>query len=122
MTSKIVRRPDFAGGGITEDERRRMAEHVELWTRRAFRTKPIDAGRIIPAIEGIYAAAGLARPRIVIVPSPLVMAVAGGFSAAIWYLRKICRAATDTATDTATRAATIAATRAATIEIGRAHV
>ena len=115
---KIIRTPTRAEGGLTEDERQRMAEHVKLWTARAFRTKPIDPDKITSAIEGIYAAAGLKIPHVVIVPSPRIMAFAGGFSAAIWYLHDATydatRAATDDETYDATRAATHDATRTAT--------
>lgn len=109
--AKIVRRPDFAGGGITDAERAAMAEHVKLWTARATRTDPIVPDRIGSAIRDLYAAAGLKAPRVVIVPSPIVMAFAGGFAAGIWWLRKNGRA-TDDATLDATLDATDAATRA----------
>ncbi len=107
----IVRTNTFAGGGITKEEQGRMEEHSKLWIKRAFRTDAIDNDKITAAIRGIYAAAKLEQPRIVIVPSPLVMAVAGGFAAGIWYLRQH---GDDAATHAATRAATYAATRAAT--------
>ena len=107
--TKIIRRPDFAGGGLTDKERELMAEHVKLWTRRAFRTAPIDRDKITAAIHGIYDAAKLKRPIVVIVPSPFVMALAGGFAAAIWYLRK--HHATDDAAHNAIRNATDFATR-----------
>ena len=120
---KIVRTPTRAAGGITDAERAAMAEHAALWIRRALRTEPIDHGKIVPAIKRLYAVAKLPEPRVIIVPSPLVMAFAGGFAAGIWWLRKnvyepatrdATRAATDAATDAATAAATSAATRAAT--------
>ena len=121
--SKIIRTKSKAHGGITERERVLMAEHSELWIKRAMRTDPIEPAKIIPAIEGIYAAAGLKKPRVIIVPSPLVMAFAYGASAAIWYTRKNSRgAATDAATYAATRDATDAATRAATDAATRAAV
>ena len=125
MSNKIVRRPDFAGGGITDAEKEAMAEHVKLWTARAFRTEPADPEKLVPAIEGMYAAAGLEKPRVVIAPSPLVMSFAYGAAAALWQVRgnvsatraatyNATRAATLEATWDATRAATDAATRVAT--------
>jgi hypothetical protein len=123
--TKIIRRQDKASGGITDEEKARMAEHVKLWVARAMRTAPIDREKIIPAIESLYAAANLRKPRVVIVPSPFVMAMAGGISALVWHLgkqgqtkqeRAATSAATSAATRAATRAATYAATRAATYD------
>ena len=122
--SKIVRTPTRATGGITPDEKARMDEHAKLWIARAFRTDPIEPDKIIPAIEGIYAAAKLKKPRVVIAPSPMVMAFAYGASAAIWHNRGVdmtratdraTRTATDSATDSATRTATDSATATATL-------
>ena len=107
----IIRRPDFVGGGITPEEKDRLDKHAKLWIGRAMRTEPAKLEKIGPAIRALYAAAGLQDPRVIVVPSPLVMAVAGGFSSAIWYARKNGgHAATDAATDAATVAATDAAT------------
>ena len=110
--SKIIRTPTMAKGGITAKERAQMEAHARLWIERAMRTDPIEPDKIIPAITGLYKAAGLKEPRVVIAPSPLVMAFAYGAAAAIWHRRK--SAATYAATDTATSAATYAATSAAT--------
>jgi hypothetical protein len=117
--TKIIRTPTKATGGITAAEKAAMAQHAKLWIARALRTDPIEPDRIIPAIRGLYRVAGLAEPRVVIVPSPLVMAFAYGAAAAIWHNRGVLtraatRAATFAATDAATRAATFAATDAAT--------
>ena len=112
--TKLIRTPTKAHGGITPDEKRRMNEHVKLWTSRALRTDPIEPDKIVPAIEGLYAAAGLKTPRVVIVPSPLVMAFAYGAASAILYTRKATHAATFNATDAATFNATFNATDAAT--------
>ena len=119
--TNIVRRKDFAGGGITAAEKARMKEHSDLWIQRIMRTEPIEAHEIVPALKGLYAAAGLKEPRIVIVPSPLVMAVASGFAAALWYGRthdeygnatyNATREATDMATYNATSYATSAVIR-----------
>src|SRR3990167_2199116 len=106
--TKIVRTPTKATGGITADEKVRLEAHVTLWIKRAMRTDPIDPAKIVPAIEGLYAAANLPRPRVVIVASPLVMAFAYGAAAAIW------SDATDAATFAATYAAPAAAPRDAT--------
>jgi hypothetical protein len=111
---KIIRTPKMAKGGITADEKVRMDEHVQMWIKRAFRTDPIEPEKITPAIEGLYEAAGLKKPRVVIVPSPLVMAFAYGASAAILHSRKNVNAATSAATSAATQAATQGATYAAT--------
>ena len=76
------------------------------------RTTPIEPDKVVPAIKAIYAAAGLKEPRVVIVPSPLVMAFAYGAASAIWYLRSNPATATRDATHAATRDATDAATLA----------
>ncbi len=112
---KIVRTKTRATGGITAEEKLRLDAVAADWTANAFRTDPVDPERLTSAIKRLYAAADLREPRVVIVPSPLVMAAAYGASAAIWYRRKnATRAATDDATRDATYAATDDATRAAT--------
>jgi uncharacterized protein DUF6745 len=85
---QIIRRPDFAGGGVTDEERGKMAAHSALWIERAFRTEPANPQLIEDAINGIYRAANLAAPRVVLVPSPFVMAMAGGTASVWWFLRK----------------------------------
>ena len=110
--NKIIRTKTRAAGGITAEEELKMTAVAKEWAAVAMRTTPIDPAKIIPAIEKLYAAAQLKKPRIVIVPSPLVMAFAYGASAAIWHGRGT--AATDDATCTATDAATDAVTRAVT--------
>ena len=109
--AKIVRTPTKATGGITPEEKLRRDAVAQEWIGIAMRTRPIDPEKIIPAIKGIYAAAKLKEPRVVIVPSPLVMAFAYGAAAWIWYCRK---QATDQATDQATVQATEQATCQAT--------
>ena len=115
--TKIVRTPTKATGGITDAERDEMKKHADLWISRAMRTTPVDVDEITSAVHDLYAAAGLTQPRVVVVPSPLVMAFAYGASAAIWWNRKTdnaTRNATDNATDNATRNATDNATDNAT--------
>jgi hypothetical protein len=117
--SGIIRRPDFAGGGLTEEERERMAAHSSLWVERAFRTEPADPHLIETAIKGVYQSANLAEPRVILVPSPFVMALAGGIASLWWYLfenkllTKQRGASCGAATYDPTGAATFMATRAA---------
>ena len=86
--TKIVRTPTKATGGITDAERDAMKKHADLWISRAMRTTPVDVDEITSAVHDLYAAAGLKQPRVVVVPSPLVMAFSYGASAAIlWNLK-----------------------------------
>ena len=62
-------------------------QFASAWIRRALRTTPIEPEVIVPAIEALYVRAGLAQPRVVVVPSPGVMAFAGAFAAKIWSKR-----------------------------------
>jgi hypothetical protein len=117
MSDKIVRRPDFAGGGITDEEREQLAAHTAMWIKRVMRTDPIEPDKITSAIKDLYRVSELKEPRVVIVPSPRVMALAGGFAAGIWYLRKkgaVDLAATPDLTSEAISAATALATHSAT--------
>ena len=77
--SEIIRRPDFAGGGITKAEREAMRLHAEEWIKIAFRTEPANFPVLEEAIKGLYRVSGLKEPRVILVPSPLVMALAGGY-------------------------------------------
>lgn len=79
----IIRTATTAKGGVTPEELLQMHKHRDLWISRSLRTDPIEPEKIIPAIEGIYAAAGLKKPTVVIVPSPLVMAFSYGAAVAI---------------------------------------
>ena len=125
--SKIIRTKTRAEGGITADERKALSAISERAIKAAFRTEPADFCKLEKAIHALYACAGLRHPRVVLVPSPMVMAYAYGASAAIWHVRKsnaatheattaATRAATHEATDVATDAATRAATYEATYE------
>ncbi|MBS0352505.1 MAG: hypothetical protein JSR83_01195 [Proteobacteria bacterium] len=57
------------------------------WVGTALRTAPIEPAEIVPAIEDIYRLAGFEKPRVIIVPSPGVLAFAGTFAAEIWARR-----------------------------------
>jgi hypothetical protein len=103
----------------------------DRWITNAMSTKAMDDGEralCIRAVYGLYAAAKLPAPKhIVFVPSPFVLAFAGGFSSAIWHAahagwrtEAATEAATWAATEAATEAATWAATEAATEAATRA--
>ena len=47
----IVRTKTKASGGITADEKARMAEHAKKWIQIAMRTDPIEPEKIVPAIR-----------------------------------------------------------------------
>ena len=100
---KIIRTKTRAAGGITDAEREKISLISKKWIDIAFRTKPIEPDKIVPAIKALYKAADLNAPIVVIVPSPFVMALAGGFSSVIWRLRDGDKKATTTyiATDRA---------------------
>jgi len=110
--TKIVRTPTKATGGVTPDELEKMKVHTDMWIKRIMRTEPADYEKLKAAIEGLYEVSGLKKPRVILVPSPLVMAFAYGASVAI--LKKYSNA-TRNATDVATRNATTYATFDATL-------
>ena len=114
--SNIIRTPHKVAGGITAQEKRLLDAHAKKWIDNALSTEPTDHVALKAAIEQLYEVSGLKKPRVVIVPSPLVMAFAGGFSSAIWWQRKN---ATRDATYEATYDATRDATRDATYEAAR---
>ena len=93
---KIIRTKTRAAGGITDAEREKISLISKKWIDIAFRTKPIEPDKIVPAIKALYKAADLNAPIVVIVPSPFVMALAGGFSSVIWRLRDGDKKATTT--------------------------
>jgi hypothetical protein len=80
---------------LTEEHRAQLKPWGDLWTANAMSTKAMDdadraAMRV--AVRGMYEAAGLKPPpdhRIVFVPSPFVLRLAGGHAAGIWYLRNL---------------------------------
>ena len=115
---------------LTEEHRAQLKSHADWWIKNALSTKAMDnhdKSEMRKAIKGLYESANLVPPpdeRIVFVSSPFVARFAGGFAAAIWWLRnnkkENVEAATDDATWDATRAATRAATEAATEAATRA--
>ncbi len=79
---------------LTDEHREILKTWANPWIANAMSTKAMDdedkaAMRV--AIKGLYESGGLVPPpehRIVFVPSPFVARFAGGFAAAIWWLRK----------------------------------
>ena len=117
MESKIVRTPSKALGGVTKAEKILLKAHADKWIANAMRTDPVNHEALTASIKKLYAVGGLKEPIVVIVPSPIVMAFAGGFSAAILHSRKTGFGkllATRSATDDATINATDSATRGVT--------
>jgi hypothetical protein len=111
--TKIERTPKKATGGITEAELAAMQKISEEWIAEAYRTDPADPSEVHAAICGLYAAANLPSPRVVLVPSPIVGAFAYGAAAWIWHTRDATYDATYAAAEAATYAATYTATTAA---------
>ena len=103
---------------LTTEHRAQLKPWAKRWRSNAMSTAAMtdeDRAACVEAVHGLYAAAKLPPPKhIVFVPSPFVLAFAGGFAAGIWHLSKTGEAATGAATWDATRAATEAATGAAT--------
>ncbi len=85
MSSRL---PPQAPGEVTDEQLRVLESHAAKGIANALATEPVVAERLVPAVHALYAAAGLRPPRVVIVSSPIVMAFAGGFASAIWWVRK----------------------------------
>jgi len=76
----ITRTPTRATGGVTPAELERMYAIRDKWIRIAFATldsvSPDNDDKIRDAIERLYRAANIAKPRVIIVDSPYIMALA----------------------------------------------
>ena len=88
MAEEFVRTPTRAAGGVTEEEKVKMAVVAQKWIAIALRTEPIEPDKIVPAIKRLYAAADLADPLVVMSTSPLAMALAGVLATTIYSLRE----------------------------------
>ncbi len=80
--------PPHAPGELTPEQLRALESHAARWVENALSTQPVVAGRLVPAVHALYAAAALKPPRVVVVSSPVVMVFAAGFAAAIWWARE----------------------------------
>ena len=97
---------------LTDEHRKRIPEWNQEWIAKIMDESGLDEPALRDAIENLYRVSGLKIPRVVIVPSPLVGALA---------TMAATEAATGAATGAATRDATWAATRDATRNIWK-HV
>ena len=116
---KIIRTKTRAEGGVTPEEKVALDAHAQKWITNAMRVDRADPTEVGESIRGLYAAADLKAPRVVLVSSPIVMVAAYGAAAAIWHTRKNTPATYD-ATHAATHAATYDATDAATRDANHA--
>lgn len=77
---------------LTDADRAQLKPWADKWIANALSTKMMDAEdreKMVLAINGLYEAAKLAKPKhIVFLPSPLALALAGSFAAAIWHVRR----------------------------------
>src|SRR5690606_33863582 len=84
---------------LTPEHRARLPEWRDRWIRTIMSTDAMteeDRERCRVAVRGLYEAPNLPPPKhIVFVPSPFVLAFAGGFSAAIWHLSRTGRVPAD---------------------------
>ena len=77
---------------LTDAQRAAMPGWRDQWIASAMSTRAMDdedRAKTIAGLKGLYEAAGLPwHGRVVFVPSPFVLRIAAGFSAAIWRTRK----------------------------------
>ena len=73
MTNKIVRTPTKVAGGITKEEEVLLKQHADMWIKRIVSTETADFSKLEPAIKGLYRAANLAEPEVILVNSPIQM-------------------------------------------------
>ena len=103
---------------LTPEHRAQLPAWRDRWIANAMSTAAMsdaDRSACFDAVHGMYAAAKLPPPKaVVFVPSPFVLAFAGGFAAAIWQRHYATDAAAWAATWGVTSADTLATTWAAT--------
>jgi len=70
---------------LTEQDYENLKKHTEKWIEHTRSTERCDRDRVISGIRGLYESAGLSEPKVVIVDSPLQMALVYGTAALWWY-------------------------------------
>lgn len=83
-----TRTANAVAGPLTPQEQAALGAHQALWERRHLRTAPMAADAAGRAIGALYRAAGLNRPRIVLVSSPGALALAATLAAWVWQRRR----------------------------------
>jgi len=78
MSTKIVRTPTKASGGITENEKVLLKQHSDMWIERILSTKSADFSKLESAIKGMYRVSDLAEPEVIMVKSPIMMVLMYG--------------------------------------------
>lgn len=73
MSNKIVRTTTKVTGGITNKEEVLLKQHADMWIKRIVSTETADFSKLEPAIKGLYRAANLAEPEVILVKSPIQM-------------------------------------------------
>ena len=73
MSNKIIRTPTKVAGGITKEEEVLLKQHADMWTKRILSTETADFSKLEPAIKGLYKAANLVEPEVILVKSPIMM-------------------------------------------------
>ena len=73
MSNKIVRTPNKVAGGITKEEEVLLKQHADMWIKRIVSTETAEFSKLEPAIKGLYRAANLAEPEVILVKSPIQM-------------------------------------------------
>ena len=73
MSNEIVRTPTKVAGGVTKEEEVLLKQHADMWIKRIVSTETADFSKLEPAIKGLYRAANLAEPEVILVNSPIQM-------------------------------------------------
>jgi hypothetical protein len=84
----IVRTKTKATGGVTDAEMVQLKEVAQYWIKNALRTDRVNPAKLNAAVKKLYEVSKLAEPLVIIVPSPLVMALAGAVSSVFLEMAK----------------------------------